>query len=115
MVGGTHRWVGRASDRSNFWDWRRHRRRVHHVEDHGVVRSRRPSMSQLLARLPGHGFIAEPELKFHPERAQDVHTHPLKGLAEFGPYSRSVLGSVSDPIRLALVAPSDGVAHMHDL
>jgi hypothetical protein len=72
-------------------------------------------MTQLAARLPGHGFIGEPELKFHPERAQDVHTHPLKGLAAFGPYSRSTFGAISDPIRVAVIAPAEGVGHVRDL
>src|SRR5882724_2013188 len=72
-------------------------------------------MTQLLSRLPGHGFIGEPELKFHPERPGDTHTHPLRGLVAFGPYSRSVLGAVTDPIRLALIAPADGLSPVRTL
>src|SRR5690606_18323961 len=44
----------------------------------------------------------------HPERSSDVDDHPLKGLYRFGPYSRSILGAVGDPIRLALITPKDG-------
>lgn len=69
-------------------------------------------MSEQPYRLPGHGFIGEPELKFHPERDGDVHTHPLKGLSQFGPYSRSVFGAVSNPIRVAVIAPPEGLAHV---
>jgi hypothetical protein len=68
-----------------------------------------------MSRLPAHGFIAEPELKFHPERLSDVDAHPLLGLNRFGPYSRKVFGAVTDPIRLALISPPEGIAHVHDL
>ena len=66
--------------------------------------------------LPAHQFIAEPDLKFHPERATDVDPHPLQGLRRYGPYSRKVFGAVSDPIRLALIAPAaDGPAKVRGL
>lgn len=69
----------------------------------------------ILSRLPGHAFIAEPSLQYHPERRDDVHIHPLKGLIRFGPYSRSVFGAVPDPIRLAVIAPPDGMAGIKKL
>lgn len=56
------------------------------------------------SRLPLHGSLSEPELAFHPDRPQDRHAHPLLGLEQFGPYSRS-LNWVIDPIRVAAVAP----------
>lgn len=59
-----------------------------------------------VASLPAYGRVPEPELAFHPERDQDTHVHPLKGLLEFGPYSRSLLGPVLDPIRLAFIVPA---------
>lgn len=59
----------------------------------------------LIQALPGHGVIAEPLLRFHPERDADCHPHPLVGLVQFGPFSRSSLGAVTDPIRVALIAP----------
>lgn len=65
--------------------------------------------------LPAHGFIKEPSLKFHPQRADDTNEHPLQGLCKFGPYSRPVLGAVSDPIRVALVTPTDGVQQVNGL
>lgn len=55
--------------------------------------------------LPGHQRLPEPRLAFHPERAQDTHTHPLRGLLEFGPYSRSLVNPIMDPIRVATLAP----------
>jgi hypothetical protein len=57
--------------------------------------------------LPPHQFITEPELSFHPDRASDCHKHPLKGLVEFGPYSRSLINNVVDPIRVAFIVPYD--------
>jgi hypothetical protein len=57
------------------------------------------------AQLPGHCRLPEPQLAFHPERQQDRSPHPLGGLLEFGPYSRSLLNPVLDPIRVATLAP----------
>ena len=59
------------------------------------------------AILPPHQFIPEPKLSFHPDRAGDCHKHPLKGLIEFGPYSRSLINNVVDPIRIAFIVPND--------
>jgi hypothetical protein len=56
------------------------------------------------SELPIHGWLSEPELAFHPDRTQDRHVHPLLGLMQFGPYSRSFNG-VIDPIRVAAIAP----------
>lgn len=56
-------------------------------------------------QLPGHSRLPEPQLAFHPEREQDRSPHPLRGLLEFGPYSRSLLNPVLDPIRVATLAP----------
>ncbi len=55
--------------------------------------------------LPGHQRLPEPRLAFHPERSQDTHPHPLRGLLKFGPYSRSLVNPIMDPIRVATLAP----------
>jgi hypothetical protein len=57
------------------------------------------------SRLPAHNAVTEPDLAFHAERAVDRHVHPLIGLANYGPYSRSLAHSVLDPIRIAVIAP----------
>ena len=54
--------------------------------------------------LPAHMRFREPELLFHPERKQDRSPHPLLGLVQFGPYSRSMLSYVEDPLRVAVIA-----------
>ena len=65
--------------------------------------------------LPPYSVLSEPKLLFHPERIDDVHVHPLLGLLEFGPFSRSLVNAVLDPIRLAVICPDGGVAHVDEL
>jgi hypothetical protein len=55
--------------------------------------------------FPAYRHIQEPPLAFHPDRTDDQHIHPLKGLLKFGPYSRSILYQVFDPIRVATIYP----------
>lgn len=55
--------------------------------------------------FPAYHQVQEPKLSFHPDRTDDQHIHPLKGLIQFGPYSRSVLYQVFDPIRVATIFP----------
>lgn len=55
--------------------------------------------------LPAHGLLSEPELAFHPDRSEDHDAHPLRGLVRYGPYSRSLINHVVDPIRVASIAP----------
>ncbi len=57
------------------------------------------------SQLPAYRLLDEPELAFHPERAEDRHRHPLVGLVNYGPYSRALIASVVDPIRIAIIAP----------
>ena len=56
-------------------------------------------------RLPSARMFSEPDLAFHPERSADRNTHPLVGLCQFGPYSRSLINRVIDPIRVAAILP----------
>lgn len=55
------------------------------------------------SQITPHLWFPEPKLSFHPERATDVDTHPLRGLLRFGPYSA---GFVPDPIRVATISPA---------
>ena len=55
------------------------------------------------SQIAPHLWFTEPRLAFHPDRAQDVDIHPLRGLLRFGPYSA---GLVPDPIRVATIAPA---------
>lgn len=56
-------------------------------------------------RLPVHGVLPEPELAFHPDRIEDRDRHPLRGLVRYGPYSRSLINHLVDPIRIASIVP----------
>jgi hypothetical protein len=62
-------------------------------------------MSKKNSLFPPHRCISEPQIIFHPDRIEDRDIHPLKGLYKFGPYSRSQINHVIDPIRLAVIAP----------
>ena len=57
------------------------------------------------SRLPAYSAVGEPNLAFHAERLTDRHPHPLIGLVQHGPYSRSLPHLVLDPIRIAVIAP----------
>ncbi|MFZ2493209.1 MAG: hypothetical protein WA208_17150 [Thermoanaerobaculia bacterium] len=63
-------------------------------------------MTKHPATLVPHLRLAEPILRFHPDRTEDRDVHPLKGLLAFGPYSRSALAGVIDPIRVATISPA---------
>ena len=57
--------------------------------------------------LPGHIVLDEPQLRFGSSDERDVDTHPLRGLLRFGPYSKNKISAVSNPIRTAMITPSD--------
>lgn len=68
-------------------------------------------MTNDLRRIALHKHIPEPQLSFHPERPEDVATHPLKGLLNFGPYSQGLTNFIPNPIRVACISPAgDGRA-----
>lgn len=55
--------------------------------------------------LPGFAKFKEPLLRFGSDGAHDVCIHPLHGLLQFGPYSKGKISAVTDPIRIATIAP----------
>lgn len=59
------------------------------------------------SQIPDHVRLLEPNLVFHPERTTDRTVHPLRGLDDYGPYSRSLMNTVLDPLRIAAVVPAD--------
>ncbi len=68
-----------------------------------------------IPRLPAHQYLPEPELAFHPERREDRDVHPLRGLVRFGPFSRSLVNHVLDPIRVAMIAPPGSLTEVDRL
>ena len=63
---------------------------------------------QLDVSAPGHSWISEPLLRFHPVRADHLSNHPLDGLSRFGPFGQTTVNRLTGPIRVALVAPESG-------
>ncbi len=63
-----------------------------------------------ISEVAPHFRLSESNLLFHPENANETSPHPLQGLMEHGPYSRALLQSVLDPIRVAIISPHGGVA-----
>lgn len=64
------------------------------------------------SQLANHVLLSEPKLSFHPARRSDVHIHPLRGLVQFGPYSKGLL--VPDPIRVATLSPAGESQRLYD-
>ena len=64
----------------------------------------------MTSQLAPHVWLPEPLLSFHPDRGTDRDAHPLRGLLRFGPYSK---GLVSDPIRVATIAPAGESAKLY--
>ena len=60
------------------------------------------------AKLPPFQLLEEPVLSFSPddERARDLH--PLRGLVQFGPFSKRSFGSYTPQLRVAWVGPRAG-------
>ncbi len=65
--------------------------------------------------LPVHTWLPEPDLAFHPTRREDRTSHPLVGLTRFGPYSRSLINTVIDPLRVAVITPHGTLATIDSL
>lgn len=63
-------------------------------------------------QLPSFDEVPEPQLQFHPDRETDSDTHPLRGLRQFGPYSRSTPFAAPDPIRLAVIGPRQSLGKL---
>ena len=65
--------------------------------------------------LPGHVVLREPALRFGSTDPKAVDPHPLQGLLRFGPFTRNKLAAIVDPIRVAIIAPSDQVRRVEQL
>src|SRR5277367_6317999 len=65
--------------------------------------------------LPGYHIFREPRLRFGGDPEQAIDFHPLQGLLRFGPYSSGKLTALSDPIRMAIIAPQGKVRSVVEL
>jgi hypothetical protein len=68
-----------------------------------------------LTKLPPFTLLDEPDLSFSPSDATHVDVHPLRGLANFGPYSKGSFGSFTSRIRVATVGPESAFKRRGEL
>ena len=52
--------------------------------------------------------LEEPFLAFSSANPSEIDIHPLRGLLEYGPYSKNSLAAHSDSVRVAIVGPDSG-------
>ena len=64
------------------------------------------SASASVTKLPPFSLLDEPYLAFSPSNASHVDVHPLRGLLNFGPYSKGSLGGFTPRVRIATVGPA---------
>ncbi len=57
------------------------------------------------SRLPPFTLLDEPLLSFSPSDNAQVDVHPLRGLVNFGPYSKGSFGGYTAQVRVATVGP----------
>ncbi len=65
--------------------------------------------------LPGHVVLHEQSLRFGSTDPKAVDLHPLKGLLQFGPFTRDKLAAIVDPIRVAIITPNGEVKRVENL
>lgn len=58
-----------------------------------------------LSKLPPFTLLDEPQLCFSPSDPAHVDVHPLRGLVNFGPYSKGAFGGFTSRVRIATVGP----------
>lgn len=59
-------------------------------------------------RFPDARQVPEPRLLFSPSDKDAANVHPLRGLADHGPYSGEIPGAVAPVVRVATLAPTGG-------
>lgn len=73
------------------------------------------SSPALLTKLSPFTLLDEPDLCFSPSDATHIDVHPLRGLANFGPYSKGSFGSFTSRIRIATVGPDSAFKRRGEL
>lgn len=63
------------------------------------------AISAQASRLPPFTLLDEPLLSFSPSDGRQVDVHPLRGLVNFGPYSKGSFGGYTAQVRIATVGP----------
>lgn len=67
------------------------------------------------SKLPPFELLSEPLLSFSPSDSQKVDEHPLRGLLNYGPYSKGSFGGYTSQIRIATVGPIAAFRRRGDL
>lgn len=67
------------------------------------------------SKLPPFTLLDEPLLSFSPLDAQQVDVNPLRGLVNFGPYSKGSFGGYTSQIRIATVGPESAFKRRGEL
>jgi hypothetical protein len=57
------------------------------------------------SKLPPFTLLDEPLLSFSPSDSSQVDVHPLRGLINYGPYSKGSFGGYTAKVRIAIVGP----------
>lgn len=57
------------------------------------------------SKLPPFTLLDEPLLSFSPSDSSQVDVHPLRGLVNYGPYSKGSFGGYTAKVRIATVGP----------
>lgn len=60
-------------------------------------------MTKSVSLLPSYNWLTEPELIFDPVNHDLTSIHPIKGLVEWGPYSKNIMSQVFRPLRIAFI------------
>lgn len=60
------------------------------------------------AVLPPYSRLDEPYLQFNSDVATALDMHPLRGLTQYGPFSKSAMETFTPEIRIATVGPRSG-------
>lgn len=68
-----------------------------------------------VTKLPPFSLLDEPFLTFSPSNATQVDVHPLRGLVNFGPYSKGSFGGYTPRVRIATVGPASAFRRRGEL
>lgn len=67
------------------------------------------------AILPPYSQLDEPYLQFNSDVADALDMHPLRGLVQHGPFSKSAMETFTPQIRIATVGPRSGQSQVREL
>lgn len=67
------------------------------------------------SRLPPFTLLDEPLLSFSPSDPKQVDVHPLRGLMNYGPYSKGSFGGYTSQVRIATVGPDSAFRRRGEL